>query len=172
MRKDDINDICKDIDPWLSHGERMRERSDRALRLYHNSINDAGGEELLSQTLQQWAKANPQTIRPGRPLRDTQLGKIITEATHSGLDTIRNTGRIADITCIIISWSMNPAADPHATAVIGTSDQNVDQALSDLGWTEPQQIAATFQTHQRLQHHKQYLQKLTTIMNNIAGVLY
>ncbi|KAF8583809.1 hypothetical protein K439DRAFT_1191010 [Ramaria rubella] len=80
-------------------------------------------------------------------------------------------GRIANIACIIISWSTNPAADPRSMAVVGTSDQNVDQALSNLGCTEPHQVTATFQTHQRLQHQKQYIQKLTRIIHNISDVL-
>ncbi|KAF8580047.1 hypothetical protein K439DRAFT_332823 [Ramaria rubella] len=84
---------------------------------------------------------------------------------------MRTTGRITDIACIVISWSTNPAADPCTTAVVGTSDQTVDQALSDLVWNDPQQVAAMFQTHYRLQHQKEYVQKLTNIMQSISEVL-
>ncbi|KAF8590574.1 hypothetical protein K439DRAFT_1611958 [Ramaria rubella] len=144
MRKEDINATCRDIDLQLSQAERMCERSDPALRLYKDSVNDAGGEHILSATLQEWAKANPKLIRFGHLRQLTQAWKC---------------------------WSMNPAVDPRETAVVGTSDKNIDQALSDLGWMQPQQVAATFQTHQRLQHQKQYIQRLTTIMSTVAETL-
>ncbi|KAF8586761.1 hypothetical protein K439DRAFT_1614850 [Ramaria rubella] len=171
MHKEDIKKLCRNINPCLSHAKRMHERSNSGLWLYQDSINDAGGEDLLSEALREWSKDNLKTIQPGRPVRETQLSKIISKATHSGLQTIHTAGQISDIACIVISWSTNPAADPCSTAVVGTSNQNVDQSLSDLGWSEPRQIAATFQTHQRLQHQKQYIDKLTMIISNVTDIL-
>jgi hypothetical protein len=63
---------------------------------------------------------------------------------------MRQAGHAAELSSIIIAWSNNPAAHPRRTAIIATSDTAVDQAMTDLGWIEPQIIASAFQSHFRL----------------------
>jgi hypothetical protein len=62
---------------------------------------------------------------------------------------MRNNARLANLSCIVLAWSKNPDANPQHSVMVGTSDPQVVQALTDLGWDEPKVLAAALQTYCR-----------------------
>jgi hypothetical protein len=74
--------------PTLSLASCMQARANWATELYKKCTAAEGGEKAYSDILQDWACRNPKSVKVGRPIKDTHLGKHIEQATSAGMEVV------------------------------------------------------------------------------------
>jgi hypothetical protein len=80
--------IGADISPTLPRGQRMQQRTDRAVAMYHQCAEDAGGEVQFAKELREWSRLNPRGVKPGRSIKDAELGRLLDDAIAAGIDLV------------------------------------------------------------------------------------